>query len=62
VTIDMADAHIWDQTGMRALDQVVRKLRQNGSAVELLNLNAESLDLFRRISESTDALRSDPMG
>jgi SulP family sulfate permease len=62
VTIDMADAHIWDQTGMRALDQVVRKLRQGGSAVELLNLNAESLDLFRRISESTDALRPDPLG
>jgi SulP family sulfate permease len=41
---------------MRALDQVVRKLRQGGSTVELLNLNAESLDLFRRISESSDAL------
>jgi sulfate permease, SulP family len=62
VTIDMAQAHVWDQTGMRALDQVVRKLRQGGSAVELLNLNAESLDLFRRISESTDALRPDPLG
>ncbi len=56
VTIDMAEAHIWDQTGMRALDQVVRKLRQGGSTVELLNLNAESPDLFRRISESSDAL------
>lgn len=56
VTIDMAEAHIWDQTGMRALDQVVRKLRQGGSTVELLNLNAESLDMFRRISESSDAL------
>jgi SulP family sulfate permease len=56
VTIDMAAAHIWDQTGMRALDQVVRKLRQGGSAVELVNLNPESLNLFRRISDSPDAL------
>jgi SulP family sulfate permease len=56
VTIDLAEAHIWDQTGMRALDQVVRKLRQGGSEVELLNLNAGSLDLFQRISESGDAL------
>ena len=56
VTIDLAEAHIWDQTGMRALDQVVRKLRQGGSEVELLNLNAGSLDLFQRISESSDAL------
>jgi hypothetical protein len=30
--------------------------------VELLNLNAGSLDLFSRISESTDALREDPQG
>jgi SulP family sulfate permease len=61
VTIDMAQAHIWDQTGMRALDQVVRKLQQGGSAVELRNLNAESLDLFQRISESADVLAPDPL-
>jgi len=35
---------------------VVRKLRQGGSAVELVNLNPESLNLFRRISDSPDAL------
>ncbi len=52
VTIDMAQAHVWDQTGMRALDQVIRKLQQGGSNVELINLNQESLDLFDRISET----------
>ncbi|WP_261352347.1 MULTISPECIES: SulP family inorganic anion transporter [unclassified Synechococcus] len=52
VTIDMADARIWDQTGTRALDQVIRQRRQAGSTVKVLNLNRESLDLFKRISES----------
>nr|WP_254969356.1 SulP family inorganic anion transporter [Cyanobium sp. CH-040] len=52
VTIDMGQAHIWDQTGMRALDQVIRKLAQAGSDVKVLHLNPESLDLFQRISES----------
>lgn len=54
VTIDMAQAHVWDQTGMRALDQVIRKLQQGGGRVELVNLNKESLDLFDRISETPD--------
>ena len=54
VTIDMARAHVWDQTGMRALDQVIRKLQQGGSTVELVNLNEESLDLFDRISETSE--------
>jgi SulP family sulfate permease len=52
VTIDMAAAHVWDQSGMRALDQVIRKLQQAGASVEVLHLNAESRDLFERISET----------
>ena len=56
VTIDMAQAHVWDQTGMRALDQVIRKLQHTGSYIEVINLNRESLDLFDRISESGDLM------
>ena len=56
VTIDLAEAHVWDQTGMRALDQVIRKLQQAGSSVEVVNLNQESLNLFERISESPEAV------
>lgn len=52
ITIDMAEARIWDQTGTRALDQVIRKRRQAGCTVKVLNLNRESLDLLERISES----------
>ncbi len=54
VSIDMANAHVWDQTGMRALDQVIRKLTRAGSTVEVLNLNQESRDLFDRISETPE--------
>ncbi|MCP9884110.1 SulP family inorganic anion transporter [Synechococcus sp. ATX 2A4] len=54
ITIDMQAAHVWDQTGMRVLDQVIRKLQQAGSMVELINLNKESLDLFGRISDTPD--------
>ena len=54
VSIDMDAAHVWDQSGMHALDQVIRKLQQAGSSVEVIHLNPESLDLFRRISSSDD--------
>ncbi|WP_413440735.1 SulP family inorganic anion transporter [Synechococcus sp. MIT S1220] len=49
ITIDMSGAHIWDQSGVAALDQVMRKFRSGGSLVELVGLNEESLDLFERI-------------
>ena len=49
VTIDMSLAHIWDQSGVAALDQVIRKLTLGGSKVEVIGLNEESLDLFERL-------------
>ncbi len=49
VTIDMSKAHIWDQSGVAALDQVIRKLTLGGSEVEVVSLNEESLDLFERM-------------
>ena len=55
VTIDMAGAHIWDQSGVTALDQVIRRLKLGGSAVEVVNLNAESTDLFARIGVAPEA-------
>jgi len=55
VTIDMGEAHIWDQSGVSALDQVIRRLRLGGSAVEVVNLNAESRDLFARIGVAEEA-------
>ena len=51
----MRDAHLWDQSGVVALDQVIRKLRLGGSQVEVVNLNAESTDLFARIGVAPEA-------
>ncbi len=49
VIIDMSLAHIWDQSGVAALDQIIRKLTIGGSQVEVVGLNRESLDLFERL-------------
>ena len=62
ITIDMAEAHIWDQSGVTALDQMIRRLKLGGSAVEVVNLNAESSDLFARIGVAEEAgRRAGPM-
>ena len=55
VTIDMAEAHLWDQSGVTALDQVIRRLRLGGSEVRVINLNPESTDLFARIGIAPEA-------
>ncbi len=55
VTIDMAEAHIWDQSGVTVLDQVIRRLKLGGSAVEVINLNRESTNLFARIGVAQEA-------
>ena len=55
ITIDMSQAHIWDQSGVAALNQIIRKLRLGGSEVELQGLNQESLDLFERIGDQVSA-------
>ncbi|WP_320676922.1 SulP family inorganic anion transporter [Prochlorococcus sp. MIT 1300] len=49
ITIDMSQAHVWDQSGVAALDQVIRKLSKAGSDVKVEGLNKESLDLFERL-------------
>ena len=49
ITIDMTKAHIWDQSGVTALEQIVRKLTLGGSDVQVIGLNEESLDLFERL-------------
>lgn len=53
--IDMADAQLRDQSGITALDQVIRRLKPGGSSVEVLNLNPDSADLFARIGLAAEA-------
>jgi sulfate permease, SulP family len=55
VTINMGEAHIWDQSGVTALDQVIRKLKPGGSDVKVINLNQESTNLFARIGVAEEA-------
>ena len=52
VLIDMTDAHLWDQSGVVALDQVIRRYRAAGSEVAVVGLNAASADLFGRIGSA----------
>ena len=49
IIIDMTSAHIWDQSGVVALDQIIRKFKNGGSKVEIVGLNQESLNLFERL-------------
>ncbi len=49
IIIDMSKAHIWDQSGVAALNQIIRKLSSGGSSVEIVGLNEVSLDLFERM-------------
>ena len=49
VIIDMSLAHIWDQSGVVALDQIIRKFKNGGSQVEIVGLNKESLNLFEKL-------------
>ena len=55
ITVDLSQAHIWDQSGVAALDQVIRKYRSGGSVVSVIGLNEESLDLFERIGGQESA-------
>ena len=45
----MRKAHIWDQSGVAALEQLIKKISSGGSEVEIVGLNQESLDLFERL-------------
>jgi len=56
VVIDLHEAHLWDQSGVAALDQVIRRYRSAGSVVDVCGLNPASADLFERIGASTAAV------
>ena len=49
VTIDVSRAHIWDLSGVGALDRAVIKFRREGTEVEVLGLNEASRTLVDRL-------------
>ncbi|MCA0149520.1 MULTISPECIES: SulP family inorganic anion transporter [Rossellomorea] len=50
VTLDLTDAHLWDDSAVGAIDKVVIKYHQNGVKVTLIGLNEESNKLVNRLS------------
>lgn len=50
VEIDFTHAHIWDDSGVAAIDKIVLKLRDHGVAVQLSGLNKSSSNLIDRLA------------
>jgi SulP family sulfate permease len=50
VTIDVSRSHIWDLTGVAALDAVVLKFRREGTEVEIIGLNEASATIVDKLA------------
>ncbi|MDP4550553.1 SulP family inorganic anion transporter [Guptibacillus hwajinpoensis] len=50
VEIDLSNAHVWDDSGVGAVDKVVSKFRQNDIEVEITGVNQESSQLIDRLA------------
>jgi MFS superfamily sulfate permease-like transporter len=51
VKLNLSNAHIWDNSGVGAIDKIVEKYRQNGVKVEVVGLNDESNKLVDKLAE-----------
>jgi SulP family sulfate permease len=51
VRLDLTHAHIWDLTGVNALDTVVLKFRRAGAKVEILGLNNASATIMDQLAQ-----------
>lgn len=50
ITIDFSKAHIWDDSGVGAVDKVVLKLRENNNQVRIKGLNGPSKKIVDRLA------------
>ncbi|WP_203333771.1 SulP family inorganic anion transporter [Planococcus beigongshangi] len=50
VVIDFTDAHIWDDSGVGAVDRVVLKFRESGNDVDIIGLDAGSRKLIEGLA------------
>ena len=50
VTIDVADAHLWDITAVGALDKIVLKFRRQGVEVAVIGVNEASAHMLDRFA------------
>lgn len=51
VEIDMTGAHLWDLTGVAAVDKVVFRYRRQGAAVEVIGMNEAGRTLIDRVGK-----------
>lgn len=49
VEIDLSDAHLWDLTGVAAVDKVVFRYRRQGADVQVLRMNDAARTLVTRV-------------
>lgn len=54
VTLDLSHAHIWDQSAVAVIDQIVLKFRRTGAEVELVGLNEASATLVAKLAMHND--------
>ncbi|MGB3310616.1 MAG: SulP family inorganic anion transporter [Nodosilinea sp.] len=54
VTLNFINAHVWDQSAVVAIDQVVLNFRRTGADVEILGLNEASATLVERLAMHND--------
>lgn len=50
ITLDLTQAHLWDDSAVGAIDKVVIKYHQNGVMVRLVGLNKESNKLIDKLA------------
>ena len=60
VEIDMTKVHIWDLTGVAAVDKVVFRYRRQGAKVDVIGMNAASQTLVDRVGKSDKNPLADP--
>jgi SulP family sulfate permease len=51
VEIDVTDTHLWDLTGVAALDKVVFRYRRQGAEVELIGMNEAGRTLVEQVGK-----------
>ncbi|AFZ34035.1 sulfate transporter [Stanieria cyanosphaera PCC 7437] len=56
VTIDLTQAHLWDQGAVEVVDKAVNKFRRNGADVEVVGLNEASATLFDRLAINKESV------
>ena len=56
VTIDLTQAHLWDQGAVETVDKVVNKFRRSGAEVEVVGLNEASATLFNRLADNKESV------